>query len=243
MQEKWWVYFLVFLIFGCQSTSDKKENSRIIQDAQSIKADQITICLNKVTSERRCHPDLTKTSIPDTATYDLRIELFDNSDYTIQHLSNLYKKNEIVVLNVGQWHSSVPFENQYVSDYLLNQQFENDVYETFDSLTCEVGGNSAYDKYIFKRDKRGRIIQVDHYMAWFDRFAIGGENYLDYSPDWFLGNIIKLLYRPNVRIIENYWEGDSLTEKITDFYDNKGRMVMQNLEVGKKKYSAHYYYE
>jgi hypothetical protein len=189
------------------------------------------------------------TGIQDTFSYDTRVEIFELHRDSVSHLADYYLLDDKIQSKSGRWYHSVPFEYHGLSNYLIHHPEEAELYVSFDSMMCEVGGNSAYDSIIYHKDNQGRIIQVDHHMAWFESFdEETGEGIYDYTPDWFLGNVTKVEYEKDTVIrVENYYvEKDGsmdLEHEVVTFYDDFGRIVFQVWNQYAKTYNAYFYYE
>lgn len=175
--------------------------------------------------------------------FDTKIEVFrcgtERVD-SVLHCSVL-KKNGNIIKEQGKCYLRFPIWPESVSPYLLELGQKQDTYETFDSLMCEVGGNSAYDKYIFSRDKSGNLTMIKHYIAWFERYE-GDSLYLDYTPDYTLQDQVEIEYEKGYQIFKCYYNGDELTETLINYYDHQGRISHQSFWNNDECLKVHFTY-
>ena len=243
----YWIFLIVPLL-GCQTDPGNNESKSKKGPVKTERPEKLTICRKTHLNgwSTTCHDELLKTAPPDTSTFDTKIEIFDHSDKTPFHECNIYKKDGYTVQKVGNQWRSAPFEIWDIPNNIIEMGEKRDSYETFDSLMCEVGGNSAYDRYVFKRDQEGRVVQVKHYMAWFEMYdedEDGNEIYYrDYTPDWFLGYRLDIIYNELQTEYRLFYEGKEWDETITNTYDNKGRLAKQERLSDDNRYVAFYYY-
>lgn len=183
--------------------------------------------------------------LPDQIDYDTHIliyEYHENSEDSTRNCS-VKTKDGTTVSRDGSCYYGVPFDNEYVSDGLLKVGEEQAIYETFDPLMCEVGGNSAYDRYVFDKDSKGRVERVRHYMAWYQDVTEDGEDITNDIPDYFLGHLVEITYTENSRVIHTYTEEEELLSVMTNIYDDEERLSVQIWNMtGDRTYKAFYYY-
>lgn len=187
----------------------------------------------------------TFTELPDQIDYDTHIityEYLEGSEDSSRNCS-LKTKDGIRVSREGSCYYQLPFDNEYVTDHLLEMGEEQAIYESFDPLMCEAGGNSAYDRYVFDKDSKGRVEKVRHYMAWYEGVTEDGEDITYDIPDYFLGHTVEIKYTESSRTMYTYYEDGELISIMTNIYDEKERLSIQiwNM-IGDKTFKAFYYY-
>lgn len=142
-------------------------------------------------------------------------------------------------------HEYIPKEDDYARFDILSIGDTVDTYETFDSLMCEVGGNSAYDKFIFKKDAKGRVVEVEHYMAWFETYTVdeNGEEVfeLDYTPDYFLGHLTIINHEENWIQLKSIAEDGDIMYDVKNHFKND-RLIRQEGNVYGDNRKAFYTY-
>ena len=223
--------FILLAVVSCSKSEtvdeDKPDQTPILGEEVEIMPEPIFICNRNSDQCTSCAAELTTTIKPDSMFYDYRIEIFDNTIYCQnKHLSNKYMKDGKTYQNVGKFYHSVPFEMDEGSNYLIGLGQETDYYEILDSTMCEVGGNSAYDKYEFEKSGEA-ISKITHYKAWYEGYTDDGEPITYDTPNWFIGEIIEVSYVGNSRTLSTYDSENKLIDILTNTYNQNGDLVYQ----------------
>lgn len=132
---------------------------------------------------------------------------------------------DTLVKETGKFYYRIPFESEFVDGWIIESAKGKTIYETFDSLICEVGGHSAWNKYVFNYDDKKRPQSVRHYKAWWNEGL--GESPRPPKPGYFLGETIYFYYNNGELIqVANKKSGRRI-EKITKRFDNKSRLEFE----------------
>jgi len=135
-----------------------------------------------------------------------------------------YKNNEIVNDKEPFYHT-LPFQSEFVRNETIKNAKGQKTYERFDSLMCEVGGTSAWNKYVFKYNQNKEPVEIKHYKAWWNE---GIDFKRPEKPKYFLGEKLKYKYLDNVIEQFAYDINGKIIEKITKEFDINGRLVFEN---------------
>ena len=151
-------------------------------------------------------------------------------DSTYEDSSLVYKKwfsGDSIVKTFGNFYYNLPIQSEFVDNRIIKYAKGQTLYETFDSMICEVGGHSAWNKYIFTYDEKKRPILVSHYKAWYESVDEKGNFYTNKTPKYFLGEQINFLYSDNkiIQIAKN--DSGKILEKITKQFDTTYRLIFE----------------
>ncbi len=149
--------------------------------------------------------------------------------------------NDSLVKKTGKFYSSFPLQSEYVDDETVKSANGRITYETFDPLMCEVGGSSAWNKYVFIYDDKKQPLLVEHFKAYFENYDANGNVFTNKTPDYHLGEVATFVYNANgvIQTLKNA-EG-KLIEQITKRGDNKGRLVFEERDDADGKRTRVYY--
>ncbi len=127
---------------------------------------------------------------------------FDSTQTDSLLISELWFIHDSLIKKTG-YEYRLPL-NESLSDIIVKDRIVDSainyrsVYETFNPKVCQTGGQSAWNKYIFKYDDRGRPINVKHYKAFFNDNEESQKDYMDSAnPKYSLSEISNLQYDSN----------------------------------------------
>ena len=152
-------------------------------------------------------------------------EMTKNGEDSILNCETLFL-NDKRVYKDGSCYYHSPFQSDYISENVFEQGKHERYIETFDPLMCEVGGNSAYDKYEFEKSGEA-ISKITHYKAWYEGYTDDGEPITYDTPNWFIGEIIEVSYVGNSRTLSTYDSENKLIDILTNTYNQNGDLVYQ----------------
>lgn len=199
---------LLLLTFSCESPINEIETSAPVE----LKAQAI---IN------------TKAIKPLVYTKKVNIYEYHEKDSVLN--GEIWFQGDSIIRVDGLTHFYVPmpFENW---DYVISQLNADGVLETFTENICEVGGNSAWNKYFFTFDSLNKPIEIKHYKAWWYEGLIdslGNEKKRKKYPEYFLSKTVSYVYSNNYeyeKIVHHEYGDVKVTEK---FYDIKGRLLFE----------------
>ena len=142
----------------------------------------------------------------------------------------------------GQCYYRLPFQLEAMSTDFLERLKDEKSFETFDSMMCEVGGQSAYNK--FKHTNLGGdLSEIIHYKAWYEDYDDEGNDITHDTPDYFIGERIKVTQTDAYLKMEAFDEENVTLECIENFYTEDGLLIRQVWRTyGTEVYIAHYVY-
>ena len=149
----------------------------------------------------------------------------------------------VLVKKIGEFANRIPIQSDFVSDYIISCANGKMVYETFDSLMCELGGYSAWNKYVFKYDSIKRPTNVKHFKAWYESVDKQGNFYTNKKPKYFMGEEISFGYNKLevIQIAKN--NSGKIIEKIIKRTDNQSRLTFQQWDAGNEyRYRLYNYF-
>ncbi|KOY87736.1 hypothetical protein AD998_17805 [bacterium 336/3] len=97
----------------------------------------------------------------------------------------------------GTFYYKIPVQSDFIDEYILKASKGKKTYETFDSTICEVGGRSAWNKYIFKYDNLKRPVSVKHFKAYWEGYDKNGNPITYTKPQYFHSETIYFEYQGN----------------------------------------------
>ncbi|UII28354.1 hypothetical protein LVD15_07965 [Fulvivirga maritima] len=131
-----------------------------------------------------------------------------------------------LISETGQFYWSLPIRSDFIDESIIAAALRQNPYESFDSLVCEVGGVSAWNKYDITFDKQNRPVAAYHYKAYYEKYDEQGEAYYAESPDYALGEKIIFSYFKNGYKQQAY-ANDKLIETIEKDYNKNGELVKE----------------
>lgn len=168
---------------------------------------------------------------PEPEEFDLhliKVRFKENGDTTVE--GQIKELNGERIWTDGHY-SHMPMYDEFCSPWLIDT-LKHGVYETFDSLMCEVGGNSAYDKYVMEQTGKNSY-KIIHYMAWFEKYEDGSDDPVsDYTPDYFVGHTITAELTPDYFKVHTVWEDGELYSDFVEKYDEQGNLTFQEADYG-----------
>jgi len=97
-------------------------------------------------------------------------------------------------LKKGHFPYGMPVESEFVNLEMLSFKAPKKVYETFNPMVCEVGGQSAWNKYTVQYNTQKRPVLVKHWKAYQDDYDKEGNAITHKKPRYFLAEETKLVY-------------------------------------------------
>lgn len=207
-----------------------------------------TIACGKTTSTPQNIPpiiDSTRTgnNQEDSMIANKRIEVykFDSTYKDSNQVDELWYLNDSLVKQRGNFYYPLPFESDFFTNDVIHEAAGKAIYETFDSLVCEVGGKSAWNKYFIKYNKNQQPTEVKHFKAWWNEGL--GEGERPAKPKYFLSETIQFKYLNKTVIQKAYDESGQLIETIQRNYDDNRRLLFESWDAWNTyRYKTYYYY-
>lgn len=112
---------------------------------------------------------------------------------TIKHIS--FAITVVLFILIGCPNSA--FSQSFLSEEIIKAAKGRTVHETFEPRVCEVGGHSAWNKYVFTYDRKKRPVVVKHYKAWLEEYDKKGNVHINKKPHYFLDQSVYLQYVNN----------------------------------------------
>lgn len=149
--------------------------------------------------------------------------------------------HDSIVKEEGKTNFQIPLQFE-IWDGLIAKADGKRELETFTENICEVGGNSAWNKYRFTYDSLQRPLTVEHYKAWwyeglYDEEAETETERPD-NPEYFHTRTIQYIYENNItqEIVKSLEY--EFTERVTKIVDDQKRLVLEiyQSQDQKKKY-------
>lgn len=168
---------------------------------------------------------------------------FDNTYTDSSLVSEQWFLGDSILKKTGESFYRLPLESAFLDEWSIKSAKGQTCYETFDSLICQAGGASAWNKYLFIYDNEKRPLFIKHYKAWYHGFD---EDYSDPEPEkpkYFLSETIKFQYNNSevIQITKN--DSGKVIEKITKRVDNKSRLEFEEIDGDGYEYRVYYKYE
>ncbi|MBL3657887.1 hypothetical protein [Fulvivirga sediminis] len=126
----------------------------------------------------------------------------------------------------GKFYWSLPIKSEFIDETIIDAAREQNPYESFDSLLCETGGASAWNKYEISFDEKKRPKMAYHYKAYYEKYDDEGNAYYAESPDYTLGEKIIFIYTKH-GYVEKAYANDQLIEKIEKYYGTNGKLIKE----------------
>lgn len=172
-------------------------------------------------------------------------------DSTLKDSTLLCQKilqNDSIIYQKGDFNMNLPFQSDCIDNYTIELAKGKKVLETFDSLICELGGKTAWNKYYLRYDnnsnnKQKRPVQIVHYSANLEYYDKFGEPQNYKFPRYFFRETMFFEYSPNLitQITKN--SNGQIIEKIVKKFDNFSRLIYEELFYFDQRYKVYYQYE
>jgi len=179
-------------IFGCENNNTNISEGFSESEIESIVPEKVVAV----------EPKKVESLIPD---HDKHVLIYSyNKSFSDSSLDcEIWYLNDSLVLKQGKFYYGPPIYSEYMATRFMENVNGKELYESFDSLVCETGGRSAWNKYKFKYNSTGKPIEIKHYKAWWSE-GLGDKPRPD-KPNYFFSETIKYEYHKN-----------SVTERIYD---------------------------
>lgn len=220
----------------------------------------VALCLTFSTLLNSCNDESSsitiETEIPELTEYASEVlrsqdvlPLKFNKHLAIYHYTNkdstltgeIWYLNDSIVKQEGKTNFQIPLQFE-ISDRLIEEVDGKKERETFNENICEVGGNSAWNKYYFTYDSLKRPIRVEHYKAWWYEGLYDEEKEVELErpdkPEYFQARTTTYRYQNNsIQEIVTSHEYD-FTENVLKIFDDQNRLVLEIYQSNdqKKKY-------
>lgn len=188
------------------------------------------------------HLKTEETSAPDE--FELKAVTYktDTSGRDSTLMCTQYNFEDYSKSKEGKCYFHLPFEIDAMPTSFLERLKSEKSIETFDPLMCEVGGQSAYNKYIYKKTG-SHSSEILHYKAWNEDYDEAGEPITNEVPEYFLGERLKIIDTDSYLKIEAFDDENNPLDYIENFYNEKGQCIRQIWKTyGSEVYLAHYSY-
>jgi len=176
--------------------------------------------------------------------FEKHVKVFKyDSTYTDSTLiTELWIKNDSIINSSKRFNYNLPFESSFVRRSIIENLNGQKEVVTFDSLICEVGGASAWNKYFIEYDNNNKPIKVKHFKAWW--YEGLGDLPQPEEPEYFLGEIVYYHYGNNWIEQKAYDAENKLIEIIKKKFDNSGRLTFEHWDAWNYyRYKAFYDYK
>ncbi len=129
-----------------------------------------------------------------------------NTEYSDSVLvAELWYRGDLLVSTTGNFTYSLPFRSEFVTMPIIAAAKGREVYGTYDSLTCEVGGTSAWNRYRFTYNTKGHPLSILHekgFREWYDN---EGNFHVRNNPEYVFGERIEFEYTPG-RVVQSSYD-------------------------------------
>lgn len=143
-------------------------------------------------------------------------------------ICKLWYSGDSVIKKEGEFYYRIPMQSHIISNFDLEKAKGKSTYETFDSLICETGGHSAWNKYLFTYNEQDNVLKIQHYKAWYRSSDEEGNYIVNQVPQYFLGEESFFTYTGNTVTQKTYDAQDKKPiETIVKKYDNQSRLVLE----------------
>ncbi|MBL4716686.1 MAG: hypothetical protein COC01_04470 [Bacteroidetes bacterium] len=207
----------------------------------------ITGCSNKsIENKEESIKKLVETNQPEKEsadlTFDKHLTIYKYGKTYVDStlISEIWYLNDSIIKKGGRFYYRIPITSDFVNDYIIGQAKGKAMLETFDSLVCETGGTSVWNKYKFTYNEKNRLTRIEHYKAWWNEGL--GESDRPEKPEYFLGERIEFEYKKNSQTQMAFNDSDELIETIKKKYDKENRLLMEHWDAW-DRYRFKIYYE
>jgi len=208
-------FIIFFLLLSCQSEPSQKGIIRSVEENFKTVLEP-----NKVAS----------------------IYQYDSTYLDSTLIAEWFYYNDSIAKQGERFYYGLPFESEFVWPSIIDAARGETELETFDSLICEVGGTSAWNKYIFEYDQLNRVKQIKHMKAWWYE-GLGEYGERPDKPAYFLGETINFEYQANQSLQRTYDENNTIIEHFEKRYDREGLLIFEHCETWSEyRYKAYYNY-
>ena len=156
----------------------------------------------------------------------LRVYKYDSSYVDSTLVRELWYKKDSIIKGGERFYYTLPFESGFIRSGTVKNAKGKREYVTFDSLMCETGGTSAWNKYRFEYDNQNRPLTAQHHKAWWNEGL--GDSPRPKKPEYFLGEKLKYEYGRNWSKQFAYDDKNELIEMIEKRFDNQNRLVYEH---------------
>jgi hypothetical protein len=174
-----------------------------------------------------------------TGRADKRLSIYKyGKSYTDSTLvCELWYSGDTLLKKEGEYYYALPVQSEHVSDDILSIAGGNTEYETFNELACEVGGQSAWNKYVFKYDSAWNPVEVKHYKAYREGYDENEDLVIAKKPDYFLSSIARFSFVKDGTAMVVIDDEGVVIERILKKYDKDSRIVYEHWEAwGEHRY-------
>ncbi len=223
MNNKFQILLFIILTFvSCQTKENKKEISNPTTPSEQ-----------KVATEKADFIDFDK---------HLRVYKYDSTYIDSTLVRELWYKKDSIIKGGEKFYYTLPFESSFIRNGTIKNANGKRELVSFDSLMCETGGTSAWNKYYFEYDNQKRPTNVLHFKAWWNEGL--GDLPRPKKPEYFFGEKLNYEYGNNWSKQFAYDEKEELMEMIEKRFDNQKRLVYEHLDSWNKyRFKVFYKYE
>ncbi len=187
-------------------------------------------CANDSSSENKIvTTNSVRSNIPDTLAVDKSILIYSyDSTYTDSTLvCRQWFLKDSLLKKEGQFYDTLPVTSEFIDHYIISEAKGKATYETFDSLICETGGHSAWNKYVFTYDGAKKPALIKHYKAWYENYDDDEHPTTNSKPYYELAEQIYFTYSAHKKEQVTKDETGKLIEKITSVTDPQSRLAFE----------------
>jgi hypothetical protein len=148
--------------------------------------------------------------------------------------------NDSVVAKSGTYYRRIPTRSEFIPDRVIRKARKTGTYESFDSLICEIGGHSAWNRYEVEYDSVGRPTAARHFKAFRLPEVPGGPAT---EPDYFLSETASFEYDGSVVTQRTSLMNRGLTETLQRAVSTDGRILWEKRQSwDEPEYTILYHY-